>query len=461
MRRTVLYFLQLTILIGIAVWLSDHPGRVEIEWLGYHIETYLGILLLLACLLILLVTVLDRSWRGLAGAPGTFLSSRRQQRREDGYRALVHGMTAVAVGDREEAKRLAQRADTLLQDPDITRLLSAQAASLNGDEAAARRYFLALSESPATAFLGFTGLMRQAMREGDEERTLEYAAQAHRLRPESGAVLAVLFDLQTRRGNWADAQTTLFGAVRRGIRSEATALGDRATILTARALEAEQAEQTNAAISWAEKALATQPGAVPAALIRARAQAAQGRVRKAALGLEEVWGHMPHPDIAAAYVQLWGDEPPLERYRRLRHLVGEKACDMTGRLVLAAAALDAKLWGDARRNLAAIIADGPTALGCRLMARLEDEERGDIAAARDWRIRADSAGSDLDWTCGSCGAVSPAWSALCGNCRSFATVTWKPPPRVTVLAAAPDGDATAVNAAAVLADGNTPERRTP
>ncbi|MDA0340598.1 MAG: heme biosynthesis protein HemY, partial [Proteobacteria bacterium] len=167
MRRAVFYFVQVAILAALAVWLSDHPGKVEIDWLGYRIETYFGVLLVLVVIMVVVVTVLYRLWRGVLGAPGDFLNRRQYKRREDGYRALALGMAAAAGGDREESKRLAQRADALLQDPDLTRLLSAQAAALNGDEAAARRYFDALIENDETAFLGLTGLMRQAMADGD------------------------------------------------------------------------------------------------------------------------------------------------------------------------------------------------------------------------------------------------------------------------------------------------------
>jgi HemY protein len=45
MWRALFYFVQVAILVALAVWLSDHPGKVEINWLGYRIETYFGVLL--------------------------------------------------------------------------------------------------------------------------------------------------------------------------------------------------------------------------------------------------------------------------------------------------------------------------------------------------------------------------------------------------------------------------------
>ncbi len=440
MRRALIYLVELAVLIGVAVWLSNNPGHVEIEWLGYHIETYFGVLLVLAGLAALVVVSLFRLLRGLAGVPGSFLSRRRMRRREAGYRALTLGMAAVAVGDRDEAKQMAQRADALLQDPDLTRLLSAQAASLNGDEAAARRYFNALSANQETAFLGLTGLMRQAMREKDDDRTLALAEQAHRIRPQSGSVVEILFDLQTRRGHWADAQSTLFSAVRRGLLTESEALPQRLAIFTARALEADLKGQTKDVMDWADKAIATSSGAVPAAVLRAKALTRLARVRKAARGLEQAWTHSQHPDIAAAYLDLWPDERNLERFRRLQNLIAEKFDDPTSRLFLASAALDAKIWSEARRNLALIDESDRSVHAFRLLARLEEEEHGDTDAARRWRDQADNAPPDPSWTCGSCGAVGAAWEPLCGNCGGFALIAWKTPPRVTRLQESPPAE---------------------
>ena len=440
MRRALVYFVQVAVLAAAAVWLADHPGRVEIDWLGYRVETYFGVLLALLLVAALLFDGARRAWRLLAGAPGDFVARRQARRREDGFRALTHGMAAVAAGDRDEARRLARRADTLLRDPGVTGLLSAQAAALDGDEAAARRYFDALAADRETAFLGLTGLMRQAIREGDDARTLELAERARRLRPDSAFVSETLFDLQTRGGRWREAQATLFDAVRRGLRPEEGALGDRAAILAARAGAALRAERFEEAADFAGQALASVEDFVPAAALRARALAGTGKPRRAARHLEEAWSRRPHPELAAAYLALRPGEEPLQRAKRVQQLAAGNPGAPESRRALAAAALEAGLWGEARRNLAELgPADEFDAGTCRLMARLEREENGDGAAAGEWLERAARAPAGKGWTCGTCGAAAPEWSALCGNCGAFGTVSWKRPPRVAVLPAAPAG----------------------
>ena len=48
---------------------------------------------------------------------------------------------------------MSRKANKLIKDPSVTRLLSAQTATLNGDEAAAVNYFNALSEDHETEFV--------------------------------------------------------------------------------------------------------------------------------------------------------------------------------------------------------------------------------------------------------------------------------------------------------------------
>lgn len=441
MWRALFYFVQVAILVALAVWLSDHPGKVEINWLGYRIETYFGVLLLVVGVALVAITLLYRFWRGALGAPGEFLARRHYKRREDGYRALALGMAAAAAGDREEAKRLARRADSLLQDPDLTRLLSAQAASLNGDQISARRYFDALVENDETAFLGLTGLMRQAMADGDDEAVLNLAERAHKIRPDSTFVVESLFRLQSRGGRWEEAQATLFDAVRRLVKTEAQAVGHRTAIFTARAMEAEAEGRVSEAGDLAEKALSTTPTFVPAAILRARTLERDGKNRKAVQLLENLWRREPHPEFVHSYLEQWPIDAPLERLKRIQHLTSSNATSTESRLAVATAALEAKLWGEARRNLSALPEDEITVRVCRLMARLEEDEHSDAAAARKWSDRADTAPQDQAWTCETCGAVAQEWSALCGNCGGFDSISWKRPPRVSVLPRIPMAEA--------------------
>ena len=173
MLRIIFFITQLILLVSSAVWLSDNPGEIEINWLNYQIETHFSVFLIVIALIFFGVWFIYYVLNIILTAPKTFLDRRKNRHQFEGYKALTLGMAAVAAGDKDEAVRMSRKANKLLNDPSVTRLLSAQTATLNGDEAAAVNYFNALSEDHETEFVGLLGLMRQAMANQAPIRLLE------------------------------------------------------------------------------------------------------------------------------------------------------------------------------------------------------------------------------------------------------------------------------------------------
>src|SRR5262245_38323727 len=146
--RTLVWFVLLAVAMTVAVWLMQRPGLVTIQWQGWRLDTSVGVLFLVVALLCALAAGLYTLWRWLRGAPSTVFDIWGESRRRKGYRALTQGMVAVAAGDGAEAQRCARLAEKLLEEPPLTRLLSAQAAQLAGDREAAQRYFAAMLDDP-------------------------------------------------------------------------------------------------------------------------------------------------------------------------------------------------------------------------------------------------------------------------------------------------------------------------
>ena len=182
MWKGLFFFLKLALLVALGVWLADRPGQATIDWLGYRVESSVALLLVVLALLIGVMALLYRAYRALVSAPKILGKARGESRRSRGYQALNHGMVALASGDARAAEKWAKKANTLLQDPPLTRLLSAQAAQLNGDEAEAARHYRAMLENDETRFLGLRGLVLQARREGDEATARRYLLEAKALR---------------------------------------------------------------------------------------------------------------------------------------------------------------------------------------------------------------------------------------------------------------------------------------
>src|SRR5262245_11303431 len=214
MLRTFLYFIKLTLVLVVAVWIAKQTGDVSLVWFGYRVDTQVWVLLVAVLVAAGIAVLLWRIWYLLTRSPQEIARARDDSRRRRAYKALTQGMVAVAAGDAGEARRQAKLAGTLLNDPPLTLLLAAQAAQLGGDERAAERYFRAMLDRPETAFLGLRGLLMQSLKAGNNAESLQLARQAATERPNTAWAVSTLLDLELRSGEWAHAMLTLKRAER-------------------------------------------------------------------------------------------------------------------------------------------------------------------------------------------------------------------------------------------------------
>ncbi len=422
MIRVTLTFVVVAVLAVLAAWLAGQSGTVTVDWQGYRIEAPLLISTVAIALLIAACLIVYRLWSWLRRGPSRLGQMRAADRRRRGFLALTQGLTAVAAGDAQRARRLAQRAQALLDEPPLTLLLSAQAAQLSGDEGATKRHFTAMLERPETEFLGLRGLMTQAEREGDQERALGLARRACEKAPESPWAIQALLDCEIEAGNWREAELLLRRpAANRGLPPDRS----RRALSICRYQQAREdatKERWDAALRLLRDVHKLTPSFVPGAVLLAKAALRLGKPRVAQSALRASWARHPHPHLFRAYRDLVDQEPAGELFKRVDKLVADNPGHRESRVVTATAALAAAQWERARHALEPLIAEDappPDARICALMAELEEGEHGQDDVVRIWRDRAEGAASPSPWVCGSCHARLDDWSPHCPSCHRF------------------------------------------
>jgi HemY protein len=448
--------LVLIVAVGAAAaFFADHPGRVEIVWPGWQVETSVGVLVAAVALGALLASLLALLLSALRRWPGNFRRRRAARRRRTGEAALTSGLVALAAGDPAQAQLAARRAEALLADGQlggspVALLLAAEAAQRQGDRAEARRAYTALLDRPGSEFLGLRGLIGQALRAGEDDIALHLAARARKLRPDARWLADALIQLAARAGNWAAVRDTLADAARRKLLPPATARHHRGIVLHELSRAAERAGDKRRAAGLAAKAQALSPDVVAVAAHHARLLIGLGRERTAAKAIERAWRSAPHPELARLYLDLHPEAGALARVGAAQRLAAHNPEAEESRIAIAGAALGAQLWGEARRHLALAAAShevspgssssgssasGPSRRLCLLMARLEENEPGNGSgpAARDWLDRAIGAPLDPCYVCARCGGETSEWLALCPECGGFDTLGWQTPPSASRL----------------------------
>ena len=428
---------------ALASWLAAQPGMLAFEWLGWQVEMRTSLAVALLVVLVLLLLFVERLFRELLGLPAWFGRNLARRRTESGHRALALGLMAVSAGEPVEAHRQATRAQRLLAAPQLTDLLSAQAAHLSGDHQAADRYFTSLTGDKDTAFLGYVGLARLALERDDSDAALTAARTALDIRPKSALAARQVMILEAERCNWAAALPALSVVMAAGDADDDDETGmllshQKAALSYLEALDDSAGSDTSlrrrARIGKVQDALAAMPGFWPAALLLADLHEQAHSPKKALKPLETAFRNMPHEALAMRLRTLWGVNEGTAMGRLMRLIPHDGALAAEGRRVVASVALENGLVGEARRLIDEIDPAMRDAATWRLVARLAAEgEAPNTAAEKDALREAGEAPRPRRWQCTSCQLVHEAWQPHCGGCAGFATLEWRRPDGITPL----------------------------
>ena len=341
MFRALVVLVVATAVVVAAWWLSLLPGTVsaEIGTVSFQAETPVVAVGLLVAFIVLYGIV--RLIGELIFLPHTLRRWRGGRRQRYGDIAITRTLVALAAGETGDARREAARARRLLGDLPQTLLLAAEAGRLAGSELEAEAAFRALTERPDSAFLGFRGLLRQAMERKDWVEAAALARQAEAAHPGAAWLRGERAQLAVRTGAW----------------SEALALADPDAPKAALAAAAAEAE-TDAAhgMRLARQAWNEEPGLVPAALAYARRLREAGRESRAQDVIRKTWAVNPHPALAAFALEPTTD--PLLRAQAAKRLAQENPENPESHLLLAQTSLGAGLTGEARHQAEAARAAG-------------------------------------------------------------------------------------------------------
>jgi len=351
-----------------------------------------------------------------------------RNREKKGYEALAEGMMALASGEGHLAMNKAQRADKLLKQPQLTNLLTAQAAEMTGDARTAEATYKKLLEDDKTRFVGVRGILKQKLAAGDTETALKLAQKAFLLKPKHEETQDVLLKLQAEKSDWKGARQTLGAKLKSGTMPRDVHKRRDAVLALSEAKDVLEAGKTIEAREAAIEANRLSPDLIPAAVMAARGYIEAGNARYASRVLTKVWATSPHPDIAAAFAEIVPDETPQARLKRFKALIKQSPDHPETKMLQAELNIAAEDFPAAKRSLGDLVEADPTARSLTLMAAIERGMGSDDVVVRGWLTRALTAPRGPQWICDKCHTIHAAWGPTCNTCGSFDTLAWKTPP---------------------------------
>ena len=306
-------------IIGALAWgasfLLEAQGGMQIRALGFELNfgPLQAILLIIAMvvavwILLKLLSLLIAVLKFLNGDETALSRHFDRNRERKGFEALSEGLMALASGEGRLAMAKAARADKYLNKPELTNLLTAQAAELAGDRRKAEETYRKLVENEQTRFVGVRGIMMQKLADGDTETALQLAKKAFALKPKHEETGDVLLRLQAETHDWSGARKTLDAKLRNGQLPRDVHKRRDAVLALSEARDVIADDSSIEARETAIEANRLSPDLIPAAVMAARGYIAKDKPRYAARVLKKAWEVRPHPDLAAAFAEIAPDE---------------------------------------------------------------------------------------------------------------------------------------------------------
>ena len=417
-----------------AGWIMESQGgvRVAVGAQEFNLGPLQAVIALIALVLavwlvlrlVSLLVAVARFFNGDETAISRYFDRNRERK---GYEALAEGMMALASGEERTAMAQAARAEKFLRRPELTNLITAQAAEMSGDRKKAEGMYKRLLADERTRFVGIRGLMKQRLEDGDTDTALKLAEKAFALKPRHAETGDILLALQATQADWAGARKTLGTKVRTGALPKDVGKRRDAVLALQEAKGIFEDGNSIRAREAAIEANKLSPDLIPGAVLAAQSYVEQDNARYAARVLAKTWAVSPHPDLAAAFAALRPDETPAERIKRFKALTKHNPDHPETRMLLAELHIASGDFEAARKALGGLAQNEPTQRSLTLMAAIERGEGAEDDVVRGWLTKAVVAPRGPQWVCDKCHTVHGDWAPVCIGCGAFDTLSWKVP----------------------------------
>lgn len=422
--KGIRFFLGLTIICIIGIFLVSYPGDVKFEWLGYSITLPIGLFITCSLVIFGLFFLTIHIWKWLWNLPSNYIKNLQKKRSQRANNLLLDGLSAIAAGQNQEAKEIIEVACELLPDNPLAQFIAAQASYTTGDEEVAIKQYTAMLKDKRTSFLGLKGLILQAKNKEDYRLTQEYISKAIQLRPDSPWIqdeyLSSTIYL-AQKGIFPKSEknkATKYITKQRWARHQA--------IIYWFKLQNKQYINSNEKEKLHLKIFELAPDWTLNVQNLVEHYLNNHAYSKAQKVLLDAFKLHPHRALGALWDSVFHEMEPIDRYRTMEKLTVNQENHPESLVSLAISAMKAQLWGQAKEHLERLLSYGYTRTSCNLMAELMElhhPEHFDLA--REWWQRASQISADYEWQCNNCHSSFANWQPICSHCKGIDQIYWQ------------------------------------
>ncbi len=427
----VKFTIAAALLALITVWLADQPGRITLDWRGWHVDSSAAFLAFFTILLCLIVWKVGKLFFWLRYSGARRVERRLRQRQQDGLRFLTSGLNALAAQDLRGATRAQEAARKKLGGVPLITWVGAQIAAAKHDHKVAGSAFLTLTQEPSAANLGWRGLMaarQHTSLAGPQLKPIIAGALADKRIARQAYVHEARFAAAARAHDWEELRRALDTAEQHHALPRARLRQVEQVLLLARgqalqAIETKDGGLNSQARLLLERAYKLAPDFTPAALAYIDALLNGGDRTTAGKVIAAGWLLNPSSALLERFEAAYENETALARLQRFERIAQKCPTALETQLALAQLSLAAELYGKAKTHVDTAQAQRSTARGHQLLADLTITQQGDAQLAHLYARRGFSeTEANIGYQCQVCETRHTQFHFLCESCGAFATL---------------------------------------
>lgn len=408
MMRSLIFLLQVGLVVAFVTLLTVYPGHVVLNWQGYTIETSTTLLALMVLLVAGVIYLLISFIGSLKRLPLWFASLFRRRSPETLEAHFLEVIDTFKQGSSTKFAEALEALEEIVYNPVLKKYLKAKHKAVAESPQESAPFFQDLAAMKEGGFLGAYELALQALQDKNFPKALVHAHQAFKANKKAPQNLKLLFYLTLKQENLHEAQELLPHLVKEKVYEEDRLQRIQAGLWYLQSLHTPSEKEKE---SLLKKALDWDPGLVPAALDLAPIFIKKEKKAYLKSLVEECWALSPHPGLVPFYLQF--HDAPMDRTSQMEKLVQVNPNHPLSHEELAKSYLEAELWGKARETLEKIPQEALTVSACLLWAQLERSEYGNEVKAEEWNQATIQARPSAFWICNHCHKISPTWVIQC------------------------------------------------
>lgn len=413
-----------------AAWLSNNPGSLQLEWIGYSVRTSVAVVIATVIIVyavfyvflakpVLLLTQKISYWLG-ADKRAQKMAKSKIEKEVDRYTLLGKGLTALAAGDIDAAEKLSGRIKkSFVDDETKITVFQAQLAEAKNNTAEAMRLYTQLSNDPETHLLGMRGKIRLYRLTGNIAKALELCSELLTMKNPPAWVLSEGFELQIQEKQWKPAIVTLEKAYKQNLFDKLTAKRLKASVLLEQAAGTADPAEKEKLIREAHD---TDETFVRAAIQTAELDVKAGQIKKARRLLQKLWKISPSWAVYEVYLTLTAKESSIEAVKDVEELIAENPKAAINDLIFADCSLKARLWGQAKTAVNKFLAQHPDSKRALIMAEEIASYNQDEKAAEEYRAKASKAPAEMPYYCEVCHTSFEKDHTTCPVCHTLGAI---------------------------------------